>query len=162
MPRGRIPELFPALALCGAALLAGPSRAADAALIEAAKKEGEVVWYTTQILDPLVLRLQEAFREKHGIEIRPVRANSSEIALRVLNEGRAGKTQADIYDGTTTAEALKKEKLAMKWLPDNARELPPDYVDPDGYWAEVGNRLDWIEPFTEVKDISFNAKIIKS
>ncbi|HEX2800659.1 MAG TPA: acetate--CoA ligase, partial [Phenylobacterium sp.] len=31
-------------------------------------------------------------------------------------------------------------------------------VDPDGYWTEVGNRLDWIEPFTEVKDVSFDAE----
>jgi acetyl-CoA synthetase len=31
-------------------------------------------------------------------------------------------------------------------------------ADPKGYWADVGRRLDWIEPFTEVKDISFDAK----
>ena len=31
-------------------------------------------------------------------------------------------------------------------------------VDPDGYWTEVGNRLDWIKPFTEVKDVSFDAE----
>jgi acetyl-CoA synthetase len=30
--------------------------------------------------------------------------------------------------------------------------------DPDGYWTDVGNRLDWIKPFTEVKDVSFDAK----
>ncbi|HEY5107230.1 MAG TPA: acetate--CoA ligase [Caulobacteraceae bacterium] len=29
--------------------------------------------------------------------------------------------------------------------------------DPDGFWREVGERLDWIEPFTEVKDVSFEA-----
>jgi len=28
--------------------------------------------------------------------------------------------------------------------------------DPDGYWREVGGRLDWIRPFTEVKDVSFD------
>ena len=31
-------------------------------------------------------------------------------------------------------------------------------LDPDGYWADVGNRLDWMTPFTEVKDVSFDAK----
>ena len=27
--------------------------------------------------------------------------------------------------------------------------------DPDGFWREVGERLDWIKPFTKVKDVSF-------
>jgi acetyl-CoA synthetase len=31
-------------------------------------------------------------------------------------------------------------------------------TDPDGYWTEVGKRLDWIKPFTQVKDVSFDAK----
>ncbi len=29
--------------------------------------------------------------------------------------------------------------------------------DPDGFWREVGERLDWIKPFTEIKDVSFAA-----
>jgi iron(III) transport system substrate-binding protein len=119
----------------------GAACAADAALIAAAQKEGEVVWYTTQILDPLVLRFRDAFQKAYGIEIKPVRSNSTEIALRVLNEGRAGKVQADIYDGTTTAEALKSERLAMRWLPPNAKDLPAEYVDPDGYWVATNYYL---------------------
>jgi acetyl-CoA synthetase len=30
--------------------------------------------------------------------------------------------------------------------------------DPDGYWTDVAKRLDWIKPFTQVKDVSFDAK----
>ncbi len=30
--------------------------------------------------------------------------------------------------------------------------------DPDGYWTEVAGRLDWMKPFTQVKDVSFDAK----
>ena len=29
-------------------------------------------------------------------------------------------------------------------------------TDPDGYWAQVASRLDWIKPFTVVKDVSFD------
>jgi acetyl-CoA synthetase len=29
-------------------------------------------------------------------------------------------------------------------------------AQPDAYWRKVGERLDWIKPFTEVKDVSFN------
>ncbi len=146
-------------ALCAIMTLAAPAAgAADAALVAAAKKEGEVVWYTTQILDPLVLRLQDAFRKAYGVEIKPVRANSTEIALRIRNEGLAGKMQADVYDGTITAEALKKENLALKWLPDNARDLAADYVDPEGYWVATNYYIntaafntDLIKPGAEPK-----------
>jgi acetyl-CoA synthetase len=30
--------------------------------------------------------------------------------------------------------------------------------DPDGYWRDVAARLDWIEPFSVVKDVSFKAE----
>ena len=30
-------------------------------------------------------------------------------------------------------------------------------IDPDGYWRDVAGRLDWIKPFTVVKDVSFQA-----
>src|SRR5581483_8102570 len=28
-------------------------------------------------------------------------------------------------------------------------------ADPDGYWRRVAGRLDWIKPFTQVKDVSY-------
>ncbi len=152
------PHVFARLIGAFAFAVAAPVFAADPALIEAAKKEGEVVWYTTQILDPLVLRLQDAFRKKYSVEIKPVRANSSDIALRVHNEGAAGKMQADVYDGTTTAEVLKREKHALKWLPGNAKELPSDYVDSEGYWVATNYYIntaafntDMVKPGTEPK-----------
>ncbi len=30
--------------------------------------------------------------------------------------------------------------------------------DPEGFWAEHGKRLDWIKPYTQVRDVSFDAK----
>jgi acetyl-CoA synthetase len=29
-------------------------------------------------------------------------------------------------------------------------------ADPQAYWRKIGERLDWIKPFTQVKDVSFN------
>ena len=31
-------------------------------------------------------------------------------------------------------------------------------ADPDGWWTEVGRRLDWMKPFTRVKDVSFDVE----
>jgi ABC-type Fe3+ transport system substrate-binding protein len=55
--------------------------------------------------------------------------------LRLANEARAGKAAADVYDGTTVGEALKRQGLAEHWIPDEALAFPANYRDPDGYWV---------------------------
>jgi acetyl-CoA synthetase len=32
-------------------------------------------------------------------------------------------------------------------------------ADPEGFWAEQGKRLDWIKPYTKVKDVSFTGDV---
>src|SRR5882757_2785335 len=99
-----------ALVVAGLVAMAGPLAAADPALIAAAKKEGEVVWYTTQIVSQLVRPVTAAFEKKYpGIKVRAIRANATETAVKILNEAKAGRLQADIFDGTTTVVPLKAE-----------------------------------------------------
>src|SRR5450755_2107748 len=70
------------LAFAGS-LSAGSAFAADAALIAAAKKEGEVVWYSTQIISQLVRPVTAAFEKKYpGIKVRSTRANAAEVAIK--------------------------------------------------------------------------------
>ena len=113
----------------------------DAALVEAAKKEGTVVWYTTQIIDPLVRDVISAFTKKYGIKVEYYRGNSSDVALKIQQEGKAGRIQADVFDGTTSSEALKKEGLVERWIPDVAKTFQSDFVDPDGYWVGTNDTL---------------------
>jgi len=43
---------------------------------------------------------------------------------------------------------------------DNAKYLEmykQSVDDPDGFWGEHGKRIDWIKPYSQVKDINFNA-----
>ena len=82
-----------AVAASFALSFAGASaHAADAALIEAAKKEGEVVWYSTQIINQLVRPVAAAFEKKYpGIKVRYTRANATEVAVKIFNEVRAGR-----------------------------------------------------------------------
>ena len=107
--------------------------AADKALIEAAKKEGQVTWYTVQIVDQIVRPVIEAFERKYGIPVNYVRANSTEIGLRVINEAKAGRIQASVIDGVQTTVMLKREGLVLKWTPD--ADLPKNLFDPEGYWV---------------------------
>jgi ABC-type Fe3+ transport system substrate-binding protein len=122
------------VALAFASLTSGAAHAVDQALIDSAKKEGQLTWYTTQIINQLARPAAEAFEKKYGIKVNFIRADSNEVALRILNEGRAGRVQADVFDGTGAAAGLKKEGLVAKWLPENAKRLPPQYHDKDGYW----------------------------
>ena len=126
------------LALAGSILFAcaaAPAFAYDQALVDAAKKEGRVTWYTTQIVDQFARPAAQAFQKKFGIKVDYVRADSNEVALRILNEGRANHMQADVFDGTAAVAALKKENLVLKWLPDAAATWPANLHDRDGYWT---------------------------
>jgi len=114
-------------------------------LIEAARKEGEVNWYSTQIISQLVRPVTAAFEKKYpGIKVRATRANATEVAVKILNESRAGRVQADVFDGTTTVVPLKKEGYVLQWLPEAAKDYPADVKDPEGYW--IANNLFIITP----------------
>ena len=130
-------------AVCVAgALLASPlALAADAALIEAAKKDGSLTWYTTQLIDQLGRPLAEAFQKKYGVRVDYVRADSYVVAQRLISEAQAGKMGADVFDGNSITLALKKQNIIMKWQPDHAARLPKQYVDPDGYWTAASSSV---------------------
>jgi hypothetical protein len=49
--------------------------------------------------------------KKYGIKVRAIRANSTELAVKVLNESRAGKPQSDLIDGTSTVVPLKRRAM---------------------------------------------------
>jgi ABC-type Fe3+ transport system substrate-binding protein len=114
----------------------GPAHAIDAAVVDAAKREGEVVWYSTQIVNQLVRPLAAAFEKKYpGIKVRYTRANANEVAVKILGESRAGRPQVDVFDGTSTVVPLKQEGFVLQWQPDAAKAYPELYKDPQGYWV---------------------------
>ena len=114
----------------------GPAHAIDAVVIDAAKREGEVVWASTQIINQLVRPVAAAFEKKYpGIRVRFTRANANEVAVKILNENRAGRPQSDVFDGTSTVVPLKQEGFVLQWQPDAAKAYPDLYKDPQGYWV---------------------------
>jgi ABC-type Fe3+ transport system substrate-binding protein len=123
-----------ALAVAFALAGAGAAHAADAALIEAAKKDGRVVWYSTQIINQLVAPASVAFEKKYGVKVDYVRADSTEVLLRITNEAKAGRVEADVFDTASPASFIKAG-LAGKYKPDSAKTLAPELYDPDGYWT---------------------------
>jgi ABC-type Fe3+ transport system substrate-binding protein len=136
----------------GLASLVAPAFAADQALIDAAKKEGALNWYTSQIVNQFVIPAKDAFEKKYGISVSYIRGDASDLVIRIVNESKAGRVQADAYDGTATAAGLKKENLALKWTPADAARLGKDYIDPEGYW--IATNLYVLTP-------GFNTELVK-
>ncbi len=151
MPRATFVKRISVAAFILACGAVAPACAADAALIDAAKKEGAVTWYTNQILDQFARPVSEAFEKKYGIRVSPVRADNAEISLRVMNEASAGRIQVDVVDGTAASTTLEKKGLILKWLPDRAKTYPQQYVDRKGYW---------ISPNIYVLTPAFNTSLV--
>ncbi|MFI4981475.1 MAG: ABC transporter substrate-binding protein [Nevskiales bacterium] len=120
-------------------LLAAPLAAAqDVAPVEAAQKEGQLVWYTGLIVNQIVRPLVNAFEAKYpGIRVAYSRATSSDNALKIINEARAGRPQADIFDGSAAFVPLREAKLVASFHPANAASYPPEMKDPDGLWTAM-------------------------
>jgi ABC-type Fe3+ transport system substrate-binding protein len=122
-------------AACAAIAAASPGHAADAALYQAAKKEGEVVWYTALIVTQAVRPLIEAFNKKYpGIEVHYGRADSGPTAIKIMTEARAGKVQSDVFDGIDTTPPLLQAGLVEPYVPAAADKYPPELKDQDGRW----------------------------
>ncbi|HWG05367.1 MAG TPA: extracellular solute-binding protein [Beijerinckiaceae bacterium] len=135
MPRRKVFLPVVACAAFVATAALQPVRAADPTLIAAAQKEGHVTWYTTQIVNQFVAPAVAAFEKKYGIKVDYVRADPNVIVLRIWNEAKAGRVQADVFDGSPTLAGIRKVGLVEPWLPDEARRLPEEDHDPQGYWA---------------------------
>ena len=64
----------------------------ESELYAKAKKEGELVWYTTLIVKQAVRPIVAAFEKKYpGVKVRYSRANSSDTAIKILSEGKANR-----------------------------------------------------------------------
>jgi ABC-type Fe3+ transport system substrate-binding protein len=131
-------------ALAASLLPPAAAAAADAALVAAAKKEGQVVWYTSLIVNQAVRPLAKAFEDKYGVQVRYARADSGPTALKILNEARAGRLQADVFDGTATAPPLERAGLVENYLPPTAASYPAELKDPAAHW--IATNLYFLTP----------------
>src|SRR5437899_3550714 len=97
--RGALSSLVPALLSLQIGLSAGSATAQDshtAALIERAKKEASLVWYTSTSIED-AKSLLDTFNKKYpSIKTEFFNAGSARVFNRILNEARAGKIFFDL------------------------------------------------------------------
>ncbi len=123
--------------ICMAATLFGPglARAASPELIEAARREGRVNWYTTMLIEQFARPVAAAFERKYGVKVEVHRGDVAALPVRIANEGKSGRMQSDVFDGTNTVPALKRLGFVEQWIPETSTRLPAEFRDPDGFWA---------------------------
>ncbi len=121
--------------IAAALLTCSHAQADDDSLYEAAKKEGQVVWYTSLIVNQAVRPLVEAFNKKYpSVEVKYARGDSGPNAIKVINEARAGRVEGDVFDGIATTPPLLQAGLVEKFVPADADKYPSAIRDPEGRW----------------------------
>src|SRR6202000_3104852 len=132
-------------ALAATALFAEAARAAlpppssvTPELIEAARKEGKVSYYSALELN-VAERLGKAFEAKYpGITVNVERSGAERIYQRIAQEQGSGINAVDVANSTDPAHYLdwKGKDWLAPYLPDDvAKYFPKDQFDPDGTYA---------------------------
>lgn len=104
-------------------------------LEEGAKKEGEIVFYTSLSLTDYPKILPHFEKSYPFIKTNTYRATPSGLFTRVDTEARTGRFAADVI-GSAPVEMwqLKQRKLSASYLSPERRALQPGSFDAEGYW----------------------------
>src|SRR5437764_6932416 len=117
---------------------APPPVAITPALIEAAKKEGKIVLYSSMDL-PVGEKLGKAFEAAYpGISVQIERSGSERLFQRVDQEFSSNIRAVDIINSSDASHFISWKKngwLAPFVTEDIAQHFLPEYRDPDGMFA---------------------------
>jgi iron(III) transport system substrate-binding protein len=155
-----------------------PPTAVTPALIEAARGEGKVSFYSALELNTAE-RLAKTFEAKYpGISVRVERSGAERIYQRIAQEQGSGINAVDVANSTDPSHYLdwKKSDWLAPYVPDDvAKHFPADQVDPDGTyatscaWMEViGYNTDLVKPedapksYADLLDAKWQGKMVKA
>ncbi len=108
-------------------------------LYEAAKREGEITWYSGQYSADSSEAAGRAFNERYpGVRCNVVRSTSQVAFQRLSQDQRAGVAQCDVFSSTNGGHyiQLKRQNRLMQFRPSNVDGLLPilRVADPDNYF----------------------------
>lgn len=117
---------------------APPASAITPQLIEAAKKEGKVVWYTSVDL-PLAERVAKAFEARFpGVAARVERSGAERVFQRIGQEYSSNIRAVDVVNSSDAAHFIvwKRDGWLAPFVPEDvAKYYPAEHKDPDGMFA---------------------------
>ena len=106
------------------------------ALVEGAKKEGKVVWYTSMAIDTSKPVLDAFLKEYPFIKAELVRAGEEQLMTRILSETRAGRWLFDVIS-TSAMSTLVDRHMTTPYLPPEREAILNEFKDPQGHWTGV-------------------------
>ena len=108
------------------------------ALIEAARKEGKVVWYTSVDL-PLAEKIAKAFEAKYpGVAVRVERTGAERVFQRIGQEYGSRIHAVDVVNSSDASHFIvwKRDGILQPYVPEDvAKFYPPEHKDADGQFA---------------------------
>jgi iron(III) transport system substrate-binding protein len=114
----------------------------DQKLVDAAKKEGTVTLYSS-LSSGESTPLVDAFEKKYGIKVNFWRANSDQVAQRMLTEGQAHRYVVDVLETNgSEVEMAARARLLSEFYSPYLADLPPDAIGPNRLW--VSDRSNFI------------------
>src|SRR5579872_3010632 len=117
---------------------APPAEAVTPGLIEAARKEGQVVYYTSVDL-PVAEKLAKAFEAKYsGISVRVERTGAERVFQRIGQEYASSIHAVDVVNSSDASHFIvwKRDGILDAYVPEDVAKLyPAEQKDPDGQFA---------------------------
>jgi iron(III) transport system substrate-binding protein len=127
--------------------------AADKSIVEAAKREGRVVYYTTMNVDHSVPMVKNFEARYPFLKVDLYRAGGPQLLNKIFTEQRAGRHLADVILITLfEAEMLKRKGLFDKYHSPEAKAVREEFREPEGYSAAV-----YINP----EGVAYNTKMVR-
>lgn len=121
-------------------------------LIEAAKKEGRLVFYTASFTE-VEQEVIKAFNKRFPfIKVEMVRASGGQLITRIRTEAAAGKLIADVIDHSDRGLMLEMQDLFQDYAPPNAADYLPDSHPSPKIWPRI--TLGWA--------IAYNDALVKN
>lgn len=107
-------------------------------LIDGAKKEGKISWYTTLIVDQVVRPVKEAFEKEYPfLQVEFFRGNSERVVQKMFAEYQAKRYDVDLIDGTVSPTMVRRANLLQRFYSPMFSNYPAELKDPQGYWGST-------------------------
>ncbi|HEV8721592.1 MAG TPA: extracellular solute-binding protein [Candidatus Binatia bacterium] len=121
-------------------------------LDEGARKEGEVIWYTSMSLTDFPKIVGAFEKSVPYVKVRTNRLSQSSILPKIETEARAGRFAVDVV-GSAPMEMweLKQRGYSGAYLSPELKAFPNGSFDPQGFWSSVE-----VTPLV----LAFNTKLV--
>jgi iron(III) transport system substrate-binding protein len=123
-----------------------------AALIEAAKKEGTVVYYSGMATQDCATMTKEFEKKYPFVKVETFRLSGENLLLKAQTEARAKGLRADIFQASIIqVNQMKSSGLLQKYVSPESKNFPAKFRDAEGYWNAT-----YVLPYVMI----YNTKLI--